>query len=320
MNIPKPATRPNNIRLLHLIAFFGALYFYLPILTLFLQERGLSLLQVNSLWGIIVGTMFLAEVPTGVLADRMGRKRSIVVALGLQLLGELIFIFADRYWLFALSSITGGLGFAFSSGAFEALLFDSLKQVGQEKRMAEVSGLNAAFKQAAFVIGALASGLIAPELTPSRFILLISLTALSVLLAVLVSLFLHEPAPSMDQPPPNSLQLLNQGLHQLRSSVPLQKIILLTILGKPFLDYLTNLYQPYFVERQVAPIWLGITFALGSLQRCWRPATPIGWSIYLGIAMQYCLPMACRGYSTCLWPPFTSPLPSCRLSSWPGGA
>lgn len=48
----------------------------------------------NSLWGIIVGTMFLTEVPTGLVADKLSRKRSVNIALGLQLVGEIIFIFA----------------------------------------------------------------------------------------------------------------------------------------------------------------------------------------------------------------------------------
>ena len=92
----------GNVTKLALVYFFSTLYFYLPFGTLYLRSRGLSYVQINSLWGIIVGTMFLTEVPTGILADRLGHKQSIITALALQLVGELIFIIADRYWLFGL--------------------------------------------------------------------------------------------------------------------------------------------------------------------------------------------------------------------------
>ena len=45
----------------------------------------------------IVGTIFLAEVPTGVIADRIGRKWSVVTALLLQTLGEV-----EKHSMFAM--------------------------------------------------------------------------------------------------------------------------------------------------------------------------------------------------------------------------
>jgi fucose permease len=77
-------------------------------LVLYLQGKNLNYVQINSLWGIIVGTMFLTKVPAGMLADRLGRKRSINVALALQVLGEVIYIFGRSYWPFALAAAIGG--------------------------------------------------------------------------------------------------------------------------------------------------------------------------------------------------------------------
>ena len=50
-------------------------------------------MQINSLWSIIVGTIFLTEVTAGIVADRLSRKRSINVALALQALGEVVYVF-----------------------------------------------------------------------------------------------------------------------------------------------------------------------------------------------------------------------------------
>ena len=73
----------GNVTQLTLIYFFSTLYFYVPITTLYLQDKGLNYTMINSLWAIIVGTMFLTEIPTGMIADRIGRKKAIILALGL---------------------------------------------------------------------------------------------------------------------------------------------------------------------------------------------------------------------------------------------
>jgi MFS family permease len=130
-------SRPKNIAILHLISFFSSLYFYHQIITLYFLQRGLNYVEINSLWGIITASKAIAEVPTGIIADKIGRKFSIIMALVLQLAGEIIFIFADRYWLFVLTSVIGGIGFAFLSGCFEAMMYDSLKKESRESEMCD---------------------------------------------------------------------------------------------------------------------------------------------------------------------------------------
>ena len=70
----------GNTRKFVILTFFQNLYLYNHVGTLYMQSRGLSLLQVNSIGSILVLTIFLTEVPTGVIADRIGRKRSVAAA------------------------------------------------------------------------------------------------------------------------------------------------------------------------------------------------------------------------------------------------
>ncbi len=100
----------NNVSKIALIYFFTTLYFYAPIQTLYLQGRGFNLVQINSIWSIIVATSFLADIPTGILADKIGKKLSIIISVAFQLLGEVLFIFVQSYWILALSAVVGGLG------------------------------------------------------------------------------------------------------------------------------------------------------------------------------------------------------------------
>lgn len=57
----------GNVAKVALIQFCATLYFYIPVGSLYLQDRGLTFVQINSLWGLIVGTIFVAEAPTGIL-------------------------------------------------------------------------------------------------------------------------------------------------------------------------------------------------------------------------------------------------------------
>ncbi len=255
----------SNTTGLGLIYFFSNLYFYIPVSTLYLQGRGLNYLQINSLWGIIVGTLFIAEVPTGMMADRLGRVRSINIALALQLLGEIIFIFARNYELFALAAIAGGLGFAFSSGSVEALVYDSLKARGGEAEMSKAIGFINAAKQAANLLAFAAGGLLVLNLSQARFVLAIAVTAAAVALGWLISFRLREPGRATEWPAgDSSLRLLAEGLKTWQGDGRFRRLVLLSLATIPFYDYLLNLYQPRFVEVGVPPIWLGLALALAS--------------------------------------------------------
>ena len=76
-------SKSNNITILNLITFFSSLYFYHQIITLYFLQRGLNYVEINSLWGIIAASKAMAEVPTGIIADKIGRKFSIIIALAL---------------------------------------------------------------------------------------------------------------------------------------------------------------------------------------------------------------------------------------------
>lgn len=255
----------NNITTLYLITFFANLYFYHAFLTLYLQQRELNFVQINSLWAIIVGTMSLSEVPTGIVADRLGRRSSIIISLILQLAGEVIYIFADNYLLFAFVSVIAGIGFAFSSGCFEAMMYDSLKSEGREKEMQKVAGLNSSFAQLAIIVGSFAGGFIAADLRMDSFILLIVMTAFSVGMALLISVLLKEPPIEYERSEQSPLTLLRDGVHLLRTNNPLQRIILLSLLATPFINYLLIFYQPYFLRAKVAGVWFGIALSVASL-------------------------------------------------------
>lgn len=254
----------NTIKIA-LINFFSSLYFYLPILTLYYQQRGLNFVQINSLWGVITGAIFLSEIPTGLIADKIGRKNSIIISLVLQITGEFLFLFAQNYFHFILVAMIAGIGFAFQSGCSQALLYDSLKEKGQENTMNKVTGFVGAFFQGGHILGALISSLIIAQLSAARITLAIILTIVSVSAALFISLFLEEPKSEYHHTEQNPLATLRQSFSLLRHNSILKRLVLFGLFTTPFIGYLRNLQPPYFHISYVPTYWLGLSLTLGGL-------------------------------------------------------
>ena len=104
-----------------------------PLYLLYFEGNGMSVQQISALLAIWSFSVVILEVPTGVLADRWSRRKLIILGSLCKAACYFVWIFSDRFELFAVGFILWGIGGAFISGAEEALLFDSLKQTGQQE-------------------------------------------------------------------------------------------------------------------------------------------------------------------------------------------
>jgi len=258
-------SRMDNAKKLAVVTFFSNLYFYNHIGMLYLQTRGLNLFQVSSMWSIIVGTIFLAEVPAGVFADKFGRKWSVVTALLLQTLGEFFYFFAKDYFAFVFIAILAGAGYAFLSGANEALVYDSLPEKDRETEMKKSMGLIGSAYQLAFFIAPLIGGLIVSQLILAKFLSAIFITACSVALAFVISLSLEEPKDSFARSEESPLNIFREGLNEVKNNKRLIWLIAIAVLTSTFSNSLLSLYQPYFAGASVPTFWIGASLSLGGL-------------------------------------------------------
>ncbi|MFH2020336.1 MAG: MFS transporter [archaeon] len=131
--------RSNIWKTFALHALAGLTLFFGVVSIFYYQQYNLSYFQISIIAGAGLLTTLLAEVPTGAFADLYGRKKSISLGIMLVFIGLLIMTFTNRFEIFLVSSIVWGLGQAFISGAWEALLFDSLKKIKREKDYLQIS-------------------------------------------------------------------------------------------------------------------------------------------------------------------------------------
>lgn len=120
----------KNIKIYYLSGFLGALVFSTPIWNFFFTQH----LHFSTGWAIFIATLvgltsFLFEIPTGSWADRFGRKRLYIVGLITEIVGTSFYLWADDTYLFVISAIITGLGYALMSGNIEALVHDQLEEI-----------------------------------------------------------------------------------------------------------------------------------------------------------------------------------------------
>ncbi|MFM9281293.1 MFS transporter [Paenibacillus jiagnxiensis] len=94
-------------------------------LILFLLSKGLSLENANYLLVIFFLSIFLLEVPTGAIADKYGRKTSVLLGLICYLIYSVIFMQANELWLLMLAQIFGGLAICLQSGSLESWVVEN---------------------------------------------------------------------------------------------------------------------------------------------------------------------------------------------------
>lgn len=115
-----------------------------PFLYLFFAEHGLDAGDYGEILTAYYVTMFVAEVPTGVLADRFGPKRMLVLGPVILATGFAAMLVSPNYTGFLIGEILLGLGHSVLSGPPTAVLYETLKRHKQEHRyLAEESRIHA---------------------------------------------------------------------------------------------------------------------------------------------------------------------------------
>jgi MFS transporter, DHA3 family, tetracycline resistance protein len=101
-----------------------------PTYILFLAQNKLSLLEIGLLnFSYMLGVMFF-EIPTGVVADIYGRRKSMLVGIVIETLGLLAYFLAGGFWQFFAAELILAFGASFLSGAQDAWIKDSLDNIG----------------------------------------------------------------------------------------------------------------------------------------------------------------------------------------------
>ena len=159
---------PRSIQRTYLLLLLGntlAASLIWGINTIFLLDAGLSNFEAFAANAFFTGGMVIFEVPTGVVADTIGRRMSYLLGTvtlsASTLLYVLLWQIEAPFWEWAVVSILIGLGFTFFSGAVEAWLVDALNATGFTGEMESVFGRGQIVTGIGMLTGSVGGGFIA---------------------------------------------------------------------------------------------------------------------------------------------------------------
>ena len=141
-----------------LYGFFKNLRFYESFLILFFLEKGIDYLKIGLLYSIREITIAILEIPSGLIADVLGRKKTLITSFLLYILSFITFYFSQHYFLMVIAIVFFAIADALRSGVHKAMIFQYLKTRNQSHQKAEYYGHTRSWSQTGSAISALIAG------------------------------------------------------------------------------------------------------------------------------------------------------------------
>ena len=260
---------------LYIMLSFLASFIFTMIFTVsqiyYVISVGMSPLQLVMAGTILETSIFLFEIPTGVIADLRSRRLSIIIGYFVMGLGFLLEGALPFFWSVALAQVIWGLGYTFTSGASEAWIAD---EIGSAKA-GDVYLRSSQWGNAGALL-AIPLGVLLGNMQVNLPILIggAALIGLGMLLGLLMKEIGFTPAPAEDR---STWKQMANTIIQARDLVRRQPI-LLGLLGIGFFyglysEGLDRLWTPHLLENFEFPLegtltivtWFGIMGAVGLL-------------------------------------------------------
>ncbi|MFC7625010.1 MFS transporter [Microlunatus sp. GCM10028923] len=239
-----------------------------PVYALIFADSGLSAAQISSLLLIWSAVAFALEVPSGALADRVSRRRLLIIAGLIRAVGCASLVTVPSYPIFAIGFVLWGVSSALRSGTFQALVYDELAATGHEKSYGRLIGTAGTISPLANVVATLAA---APLLVVGGYPLVGWVSAAVCVAVAVVSWTLPEQPRSraVDGGVRGYLHTLRDGLTEARRNrAVFAVLIVLVCLNLGAIDeYVPLLLRGHGVPTVVIPILLaaqGVMIAAAS--------------------------------------------------------
>ena len=229
------------------------------VISLFYLHRGLGIHEVVWLSGIFGVVTLLTEIPSGYLADRIGRKRTMALGVALLIASSAIHWFAVGFPVFAVAFVFLASAGSCFSGTEEALLYDSLKEQGREGEMLRQNSRLLSAQNLPKIFLPSLGAFLAQGLTDAQFHLLIGADLVGSVAALVVLAFVVEPRHAKDVSSQEA-GIFRESLATIRAhpalltagvnkAIPLVAVLLVW-----------RIYQPFLLEHGISVVGLALFY------------------------------------------------------------
>ncbi len=148
----------KNLKIYPYYRVLSSLMIIGPIMVPYMIWKGLSYSQIMLLQSISAVSVFVFEVPTGAVADKISRKFSLVISEIICITGLSFYVLFNSFFMFAIAELLFGLGMTFASGADSAILYESLTKLDKRKEYQRYEGNSSSYIFISQAIGSIVSG------------------------------------------------------------------------------------------------------------------------------------------------------------------
>ena len=258
----------RNISVSYVYNFLLQLNITSAIWVLYLAFRGMSLVEIGLLESVYHITGVFFELPTGVIADVYGKKFSVIIGRIVSVISCILMMTSNSFLGFAIAFSLSSASMNLNSGAAEALVYDSLKELGEEEKYKKIWGNLAFVMSIAQGLAVLLGGILADI----KFLYAYILGTIIQIGALIAAYSFSEPPIHKDKNKDKEKQQGNLIVNQLVTSIKVLKkrrMVLYLILFSALVASLqTTVFfysQQYFSDMSYSKTAIAIICALSSL-------------------------------------------------------
>lgn len=249
----------RNIRLLSWFNFFSDFVFFAPVAIIYFANVSGTYALGMSVFSVAYLSSAIFEVPTGIISDMVGRKKTMVLGAVASVLCVILYALAHSYWALILGSVFQGISRAFYSGNNDALLHDSLKESGKEEEYHTYLGKTSGMFQIALAVATAIGGVMAAVSFP----LVMWASVIPQIAALIIALQITEPL-VMTEKATNIFSHLRESLAQFRKNYKLQLLTFSSIL-RFGIGESTFFLRSVFIN-SLWPLWaVGLSYTLSHI-------------------------------------------------------
>ena len=258
----------RNISVSYVYNFLLQLNITSAIWVLYLAFRGMSLVEIGLLESVYHITGVFFELPTGAIADVYGKKFSVVTGRIISVIACILMITSDSFLGFAISFSLSSASMNLNSGAAESLVYDSLKELGEEEKYKKIWGNLTFIMSIAQGVAVLLGGILADI----KFLYAYIFGTIIQIGALIAAYSFSEPPIHKDKDKDQENQQGNLIVNQLVTSIKVLKarrmVLYLILFSSLVASLQTAVFfysQQYFSDMSYSKTAIAIICALSSL-------------------------------------------------------
>ncbi len=215
----------------------------------------LTFFEIMLLQSYFTFMVFLLEIPSGAIADYMGRKLALSLSALSVAFAAILYSIIPSFLLFLLAETFWALSLALMSGTEEAFIYTTLQMLGKEDKLPKILARNRTMYLIALTLSAPIGSIIAAFIS-----LQFAMTCLTFVYmgAFITSLTFKEPTYKNDYKSERYLDIIKDGFRELRKN----KILRILCFDRLFIEILIYFlfwtYQPYLQEINVHILFFGL--------------------------------------------------------------